>query len=87
MKVTIELPSDQSDRVVIKSLMDAYESCVTALMDQSRHLFDPVEDVIRRQAALSEVLSYYMLSTEYTDFIRHWNTMLMEKTLEKDQDN
>lgn len=87
MEVTFKLQSDQSDQVVIKALTDAYESCMVALMDPDSHLFDPVEDVIRRQAALSEVLSYYMLSTEYTDFIRHWNTMLMEKTLEKDQDN
>lgn len=84
MKVTFELPDEQTDKLVIATLKDAYESCMTTLMQQTRQMFDPVEDVIRRQAALSEVLSYYMLSPDYTNYIRQWNTKLMESTFEKE---
>ena len=82
MKVTFELPDDQTDKLVVNHLKEAYESCVKTLMQQTRQMFDPVEDVIRRQAALSEVLSYYMLNQEYADYIRQWNKKLMESTLE-----
>ena len=84
MKVTFELPDEQTDKLVIATLKEAYESCVTTLMQQSRQMFDPIEDVIRRQAALSEVLSYYMLTPDYSDYIRQWNTKLMESTFEKE---
>lgn len=84
MKVTFELPDEQTDKLVIATLKEAYESCVTTLMQQSRQMFDPIEDVIRRQAALSEVLSYYMLTPDYSNYIRLWNTKLMESTFEKE---
>jgi hypothetical protein len=84
MKVTFELPDEQTDKLVIATLKEAYESCVTTLMQQSRQMFDPIEDVIRRQAALSEVLSYYMLTPDYSNYIRLWNTKLMENTFEKE---
>ena len=84
MKVTFELPEEQTDKLVIATLKEAYESCVTTLMQQSRQMFDPVEDVIRRQAALSEVLSYFMLGPDYSNYIRQWNTKLMESTFEKE---
>jgi hypothetical protein len=84
MKVTFELPDEQTDKLVIATLKEAYESCVTTLMQQSRQMFDPIEDVIRRQAALSEVLSYYMLTPDYSNYIRQWNTKLMESTFEKE---
>ena len=84
MKVSFELPDEQTDQLVIAALKDVYESCVTTLMQQSRQMFDPVEDVIRRQAALSEVLSYYMLGPDYSNYIRLWNTKLMENTFEKE---
>ena len=84
MKVTFELPDEQTDKLVIATLKEAYESCVTTLMQQSRQMFDPVEDVIRRQAALSEVLSYFMLGPDYSNYIRQWNTKLMESTFEKE---
>lgn len=84
MKVTFELPAEQTDKLVISTLKEAYESCVTTLMQQSRQMFDPVEDVIRRQAALSEVLSYFMLGPDYSNYIRQWNTKLMESTFEKE---
>ena len=84
MKVTFELPEEQTDKLVIATLKEAYESCVTTLMQQSRQMFDPIEDVIRRQAALSEVLSYFMLGPDYSNYIRQWNTKLMESTFEKE---
>ena len=84
MKVTFELPDEQTDKLVIATLKEAYESCVTTLMQQSRQMFDPVEDVIRRQAALSEVLSYFMLGPDYSNYIRQWNTKLMESTFENE---
>ena len=84
MKVTFELPEEQTEKLVIATLKEAYESCVTTLMQQSRQMFDPVEDVIRRQAALSEVLSYFMLGPDYSNYIRQWNTKLMESTFEKE---
>jgi hypothetical protein len=84
MKVTFELPDEQTDKLVVATLKEAYESCVTTLMQQSRQMFDPVEDVIRRQAALSEVLSYFMLGPDYSNYIRQWNTKLMESTFEKE---
>lgn len=84
MKITFELPDEQTDKLVIATLKEAYESCVTTLMQQSRQMFDPIEDVIRRQAALSEVLSYYMLTPDYSNYIRQWNTKLMESTFEKE---
>ena len=84
MKVTFELPDEQTEKLVIATLKEAYESCVTTLMQQSRQMFDPVEDVIRRQAALSEVLSYFMLGPDYSNYIRQWNTKLMESTFEKE---
>lgn len=84
MKVTFELPEEQTDKLVIATLKEAYESCVTTLMQQSRQMFDPIEDVIRRQAALSEVLSYFMLGPDYSNYIRQWNSKLMESTFEKE---
>jgi hypothetical protein len=87
MKITFELPNEQLDKLLISNLKQAYESCVETLMQPEKQMFDPVEDVIRRQAALSEVLAYYMLGNEYADYIRHWNNKLMERTFEKDQDN
>lgn len=84
MKVTFELPEEQTDKLVVATLKEAYESCVTTLMQQSRQMFDPVEDVIRRQAALSEVLSYFMLGPDYSNYIRQWNTKLMESTFENE---
>lgn len=84
MKVTFELPDEQTDKLVVATLKEAYESCVTTLMQQSRQMFDPVEDVIRRQAALSEVLSYFMLGPDYSNYIRQWNTKLMESTFENE---
>jgi len=87
MKITFELPDEQLDKLLISNLMKAYESCVTTLMQPEKQMFDPIEDVIRRQAALSEVLSYFMLNNEYVEYIRHWNNKIMEKTFEKDQDN
>lgn len=72
MKLTLELNPFQADQVVIDSLKDAYIDCVKALLSQDQWLLEDMADTTRRQAAVAELLSYYMVPSEYKEFISNF---------------
>jgi cytochrome c2 len=90
MKYKIEIDDEAVDSLVVKNLQQAYEECVDTMLDTAKQVFDPLEDVIRRQAAIAEVLAYYMAPREFGDYIRIWNNKVMEAAFnhdKKDQDS
>lgn len=78
MKLTVELNPSQADQVVIDSLKDAYIDCVKTILSQDRQLLEDMTDATRRQAAVAEVLSYYMVPKEYTEFISNFYKKLVD---------
>ncbi len=90
MKYKIEINDETVASLVVKNLQEAYEECVETMLDRTKQMFDPLEDVIRRQAALAEILAYYMAPREFGDYIRIWNNKVMEAAFnhdKKDQDS
>jgi len=87
MKYKIEIDDEAVDGLVIKNLQQAYEECVDTMLDTAKQAFDPLEDVIRRQAALAEILAYYMAPREFGDYIRTWNNKVMEATFNYDKED
>lgn len=88
-KFTLSLDGDQVDELVVISLKETYEECVKTLLCPTRQWYDPIEDVIRRQEALSELLQYHMAPADYTKYINYWNAYvnLPEGTVnEEDKD-
>ena len=87
MKYKIEINDEAVDTLVVKNLQEAYEECVDTMLDRTKQMFDPLEDVIRRQAALAEVLAYYMAPREFGDYIRIWNNKVMEAAFNYDKED
>ena len=87
MKYKIEINDEAVDSLVVKNLQEAYEECVDVMLDRTKQMFDPLEDVIRRQAALTEVLAYYMAPREFGDYIRIWNNKVMEAAFNYDKED
>lgn len=83
MKITIDVLGEEAEKVVVASLKQSYEECMKTMLSPSRLMYDPIEDVLRRQAALAEVLAYYMESNEFKNFMHIWNHRLMENTKEE----
>ena len=72
-KFTVELNPDQVDELTLACLKEAYEDCVYTLLDPSRQMFDPVEDVLRRQEGLVSTLEYFMIPQDFRSYMKFWN--------------
>ena len=72
-KFTLSLDHEQVDELVLASLKEAYEDCVTTLLDLEKQKYDPIEDVIRRQEGLMTTLNYFMVPRDFDEYIEFWN--------------
>jgi hypothetical protein len=47
---------------------------------------DPLEDVIRRQEALSELLQYHMAPEPYRAYVNYWNAYTLQEGTDNEKD-
>ena len=85
-KFTLSLDGDQVDELVVASLQETYEECVKTLLCPTRQWYDPVEDVIRRQEALTELLQYYMAPEAYRTYVNYWNAYTLQEGSANEED-
>jgi hypothetical protein len=85
-KFTLSLDADQVDELVVASLKDTYEECVKTLLCPTRQWYDPIEDVIRRQEALSELLQYHMAPLDYKEYVNYWNAYTLQEGTANEED-
>lgn len=78
MKLTLELNPTQADQVVIDSLKTTYTECVKTILSRDRQLLEDMADAARRQAAVAELLAYYMVPKDYTEFISNFYKKLVD---------
>ena len=72
-KFTLSLDEEEVDELVVATLQEAYQECVYTLLDKEKQKYDPIEDVLRRQEGLAEVLNYYMIPKEFIEYMEFWN--------------
>lgn len=72
-KFTVDLNPDQVDEITLSCLQEAYEDCVYTLLDPAKQIFDPVEDVLRRQEGLASTLEYFMVPKDFVEYLNFWN--------------
>jgi hypothetical protein len=85
-KFTLSLDGDQVDELVVLSLKETYEECVKTLLCPTRQWYDPIEDVIRRQEALSELLQYHMAPLDYQTYVNYWNAYTLQEGTDNEKD-
>ena len=85
-KFTLSLDADQVDELVVLSLKETYEECVKTLLCPTRQWYDPIEDVIRRQEALTELLQYHMAPLDYKEYVNYWNAYTLQEGSANEED-
>lgn len=95
-KFNVSLDGDEVDNIVLTALKESYEDCIKTMCSVERQVFDPLEDVLDRHAALLKVIEYYSVPAEYKKYVKYWENYLKTtlkvpnkkvKANEKDKDS